>query len=52
MYSCDMAGVIAVGGVASKGQAVVVKTAGADVSGMSPHGHVHASRKQTGLWDF
>lgn len=52
MYSCDMDGAIAVGGLASKGQAVVPKTAGADVSGMSPHGRVHASGKQTGLWGF
>lgn len=50
MYSCDMAGAIAVGGLASKGQAVMVKTAGADVSGMSPHDHIHTSGKQTGLW--
>lgn len=50
MYSCDMAGAIAVGGLASKGQAVMVKTAGADVSGMSPHDRVHTSGKQTSLW--
>lgn len=49
MYSCDMAGAIAVGGFASKGQAVMAKTAGADVSGMSPHDHVHTSGEQTGF---
>lgn len=52
MYSCDTAGAIAVGGLASKGQAVMAKTAGADVSGMSPHDRVHTSEKQSGLWGF